>query len=159
MSIADTPRFFKPRSVSYYLKEKVEQELARLQDDGMISPVRFSDWAAPIVPVVKNDGLFASVEIIKLQQIWLQNKTPTHCHVSKIYLLKYQVVGFSPNWIYVMPTYRSNSTRNRRNLLLLILIKVFFNTIDFRLVLHQLHQFSNELWIALYKDCRVYQLI
>ena len=51
-----TPRFFKPRSVSYYLKEKVEQELARLQDDGMISPVRFSDWAAPIIPVVKNDG-------------------------------------------------------------------------------------------------------
>ena len=51
-----TPRFFKPRSVSYYLKEKVEQELARLQDDGMISPVRFSDWAAPIVPVVKNNG-------------------------------------------------------------------------------------------------------
>ena len=49
-----TPRFFKPRSV--YLKEKVEQELARLQDDGMISPVRFSDWAAPIVPVVINDG-------------------------------------------------------------------------------------------------------
>ena len=48
-----TPRFFKPRSVSYYLKEKVEQELARLQDEGMISPVHFSDWAAPIVPVVK----------------------------------------------------------------------------------------------------------
>ena len=53
-----TPRFFKPRLVSYCLKEKIEQELARLQDDGMISPVRFSDWAAPIVPVVKNDGTF-----------------------------------------------------------------------------------------------------
>ena len=51
-----TPRFFKPRSVSYYLKEKVEQELAHLQDDRMISPLHFSDWAAPIVPGVKNDG-------------------------------------------------------------------------------------------------------
>ena len=28
-----TPRFFKPRSVSYYLKEKVEQELARFCGD------------------------------------------------------------------------------------------------------------------------------
>ena len=36
-----TPKFFKPRSVSYYLKKKVEQELACLQDDGMISPVGF----------------------------------------------------------------------------------------------------------------------
>ena len=47
-----TPRFFKPRLVSYYHKEKVEQELARLQDNGMIPPICFSDWAAPIIPVV-----------------------------------------------------------------------------------------------------------
>ena len=51
-----TPRIFKPRSVSYYLNEKAEQELAFLQYDGMISPIRSSDWAATIVPVVKNDG-------------------------------------------------------------------------------------------------------
>ena len=51
-----TPRYFKPRSVSYYLKEKVEQKLARLQDDGMISSASFLDWAASIVPFVKNNG-------------------------------------------------------------------------------------------------------
>ena len=44
-----------------------------------------------------------------------------------------------------MPIYRSNSTRN----LLLLLIKVFFNRINFCLVLHQLHQFSNELMNSL----------
>ena len=56
VDLGATPIFLKPISVSYYLKEKVEQELAHLQDDGMVSSIRFSDWAAPIVPVVKNNG-------------------------------------------------------------------------------------------------------
>ena len=50
------PRFYKPRPVAYSLKSKVEQELERLQKAGVITPVQFSDWAAPIVPVVKSDG-------------------------------------------------------------------------------------------------------
>ena len=28
----------------------------RLQESGVIKPIQFSDWAAPIVPVVKSDG-------------------------------------------------------------------------------------------------------
>ena len=31
-------------------------ELDRLEKEGIIEPVDFSDWAAPIVPVVKRDG-------------------------------------------------------------------------------------------------------
>ena len=50
------PIFHKPRPVSYFLKEKVANELQRLQTQGIISQVQFSDWAAPIVPVVKSDG-------------------------------------------------------------------------------------------------------
>ena len=50
------PRFFKARSVPYALRGKVEQELERLERDGIIQPVQFSNWAAPIVPVVKRDG-------------------------------------------------------------------------------------------------------
>ena len=42
--------------MSYFLREKVDKELQRLQDQGIISPVTFSDWAAPIVPVLKTDG-------------------------------------------------------------------------------------------------------
>ena len=50
------PRFYRARPVPYSLRPKVEAELTRLQDQGVISPVQFSDWAAPIVPVVKQDG-------------------------------------------------------------------------------------------------------
>ena len=76
-----TLRFFKPRLVSYYLKEKFEQELPCLKGNGMISPVRFSDCSPQtfLGLLLKTMVLFASVEIIRLQQISWQNKTPTHC--------------------------------------------------------------------------------
>ena len=50
------PRFCKPRSVPFAMKQKVEEELERLLKEGIIEPVQFSEWAAPIVPVRKNDG-------------------------------------------------------------------------------------------------------
>ena len=37
------------------MREKVEHELNHLQKQGNIKPVAFSDWAAPIVPVLKKD--------------------------------------------------------------------------------------------------------
>ncbi|KAK3747889.1 hypothetical protein QZH41_001353 [Actinostola sp. cb2023] len=51
------PKYMKAHSVPYSLKTKVEQELERLQGEGIISPVEFSEWAAPIVPVVNSNGL------------------------------------------------------------------------------------------------------
>ena len=50
------PRFRKPYQVSFALRQKVEEELERLQTLDVIQPVQFSDWAAPIVPIMKNDG-------------------------------------------------------------------------------------------------------
>ncbi|CAB3992544.1 Retrovirus-related Pol poly from transposon [Paramuricea clavata] len=50
-----SPKYYKARPVPYALREKVEKELERLQEEGTIEPVQFADWAAPIVPIVKDD--------------------------------------------------------------------------------------------------------
>ena len=49
------PKFLRAHPVPYGIQEKVERELDRLQANGVIKPVQSSDWAAPIVPVVKKD--------------------------------------------------------------------------------------------------------
>ena len=50
------PSFHKPRQVPYALRPKVEAELRRLEEDGILSKVEYSEWATPIVPVVKRNG-------------------------------------------------------------------------------------------------------
>ena len=50
------PSFHKPRQVPYALRPKVEEELTRLEKDGILSKVEYSEWATPIVPVVKRNG-------------------------------------------------------------------------------------------------------
>ena len=50
------PQFFKPRPVPLALKEKIADELRRLEKIGLLEKVEFSDWATPIVPVLKPDG-------------------------------------------------------------------------------------------------------
>ena len=50
------PLLLKARPVSYALKEKVKQELQRLEDEGIIYKVSQSDWTAPVVLVLKKDG-------------------------------------------------------------------------------------------------------
>ena len=50
-----SPKYYKARPVPYALREKIEKELERLQEEGTIEPVQFADWAAPIVPIVKDD--------------------------------------------------------------------------------------------------------
>ena len=49
------PRYFKPHPVPYSLRDKVDREIESLLKAGVISLVQFSDWAIPIVPVVKSD--------------------------------------------------------------------------------------------------------
>ena len=49
------PKFCKARPIPYAMRSKVEEELAQLQKQGIITPIQFADWAAPIVPVLKAD--------------------------------------------------------------------------------------------------------
>ncbi|XP_051233821.1 uncharacterized protein K02A2.6-like [Dicentrarchus labrax] len=51
-----TPRFYRPRSVPYAMKPKVDAEIERLIKEDIITPVKYSDWAAPVVPLLKPDG-------------------------------------------------------------------------------------------------------
>ena len=51
-----TPRFHKPRSLPYALREAIEKELDRLEVNGVLERVNTSRWAVPIVPVPKPDG-------------------------------------------------------------------------------------------------------
>ena len=50
------PILIKARKVPFALRDKVNNELKRLEKDGIISPVKISDYATPIVPVIKRDG-------------------------------------------------------------------------------------------------------
>ena len=50
------PVFCKACSVPYAMRPSVEKELARMQAEGIIVPVDFSEWATPLVCVPKPDG-------------------------------------------------------------------------------------------------------
>ena len=48
-------QFCKARAVAYTLRGKVEAALQKLVEESTLEPVQFSNWAAPVVPVMKND--------------------------------------------------------------------------------------------------------
>ena len=49
------PKFCKARSVPYAMRPLVEAQLDKLVQEGILTPIQYSDWAAPIVPVMKAD--------------------------------------------------------------------------------------------------------
>ena len=50
------PKFCKARPVPYALQEAVVAEYNRLESEGIVERVEFSEWATPIVHVPKADG-------------------------------------------------------------------------------------------------------
>ena len=49
------PKYCKPRSVPYFLRDKVKKESNRLVAEGTLEPVEVAEWAFPIVSVLKPD--------------------------------------------------------------------------------------------------------
>ena len=52
----ETPVFCKPRAIPYGLQAAVKTELDRLVEEGILSAVKESEWATPIVPIKKPSG-------------------------------------------------------------------------------------------------------
>ncbi|KAL0872183.1 hypothetical protein ABMA27_004590 [Loxostege sticticalis] len=50
------PVFFKARPIAFALKDKIDNEIDRLVQLGVLKPVDHSDFASPIVPVLKRNG-------------------------------------------------------------------------------------------------------
>ena len=73
-----TPKFYRARPVPYSLRLKVEEELDRLERDGILTRVEFSDWAAPIVPVAKRDG---SIRICGDYKLTVNTAAEVHGHL------------------------------------------------------------------------------
>lgn len=51
------PRFIRPRSVPCAMRATVDEEINCLQKEQVIQPVEYSEWAAPVVPVLKIDAV------------------------------------------------------------------------------------------------------
>ena len=52
----DKPKFYKARTVTYALKSVIDDELDRLEREGILEKVTHSEWATPIVAVPKRGG-------------------------------------------------------------------------------------------------------
>ncbi|KAL0879382.1 hypothetical protein ABMA27_003143 [Loxostege sticticalis] len=50
------PIFFKARPIAFALRDKVEKEIDRLVTLGVLKPVEYSEYASPVVPVLKRNG-------------------------------------------------------------------------------------------------------
>ena len=50
------PKFMKARTVPFAMKTAVELEIERMENEGILKYVTFSEWASPIVIVPRSDG-------------------------------------------------------------------------------------------------------
>ena len=72
------PRFCKPRPLPHAMQKRVEQEIDQLKQEGILQPVEFSDWSAPVVPVLKMMVLSVSVGITSSPPTRQRKWTLTH---------------------------------------------------------------------------------
>ncbi|XP_055913593.1 uncharacterized protein K02A2.6-like [Eupeodes corollae] len=51
-----SPKFFRSRPIPFSQMDSFKQEVERLVSEGIWKPIKFSNWAAPVVVVPKSDG-------------------------------------------------------------------------------------------------------
>lgn len=51
-----TPVFLRPRPVPLAYRKMMDDEIDRMCDEGILTPVESSSWATPLVPIIKADG-------------------------------------------------------------------------------------------------------
>ena len=137
------PKFFKARPVPYALRPKVEAQLDKLEAAGIIRPVQFSQWAAPIVPVLKRDGSIRICGDYKVT-VNLAAKTDTY-PLPKIEDLFASLSGGQKLTLQVL-TSRFPWTSSQRSTLQYTLLKDSIATTDYHLVWLQLPLFSRGQW-------------
>lgn len=144
------PRFYKARTVPYSSKEKVEQELQHLQGQSIITPVQFSEWAAPIVPVTKQNGNIRVCGDYRLtvNQV-LNTETYPLPRVEDIFAqlsggLTFSKIDLANAYLQVEV---ADECKN--------FLTVCSHTIGYHLVYPQPRQYSKEQWIACCKDCHM----
>ena len=64
------PKFCKVRPDPYAQRQAVEEEPARLERQGIKEPVQHSEWASPVVTVLKADGSIRSISLIRSASSW-----------------------------------------------------------------------------------------
>ena len=50
------PKYCKPRPIPFAIKERVGKAINKMVETGMLKPINHSEYASPIVPVIKSDG-------------------------------------------------------------------------------------------------------
>ncbi len=91
-------------------------ELECLVRDGVIEPVQHSDWASPIVTVVKRDGSVRICRDFKLTVNKVTKVDPTHSHELKTFLRPWLAGRLSPSWTWPTHIFRSPWLNNRSSI-------------------------------------------
>lgn len=89
-----SPRYCKARNVPYAMGAKVDAALDKLLEQDIIQPVSSSNWAAPIVPVLKEDG---TIRICGDYRLTVNRATKVTNLELMIFLLLYVVLKYFLN--------------------------------------------------------------
>ncbi|XP_062698523.1 uncharacterized protein K02A2.6-like [Aedes albopictus] len=75
---SDQPIFRKPYQVPYKIKDKFLNHLDSLEKQGIITPIKASEWAAPVIAIIKKDNDLRMVIDCKvsLNKVLLPNTYP-----------------------------------------------------------------------------------